>query len=118
MNMDSKYKAWQLARALYWHMKINGMSLGLIEDAIKNSEPFERVGTDQRTRNKYFDLMWKYGYVVASQTKNPTDGQTLYVVPETIDSMKPKSLGEYIKELEARANGKPIPEQKTLDAQT
>lgn len=97
-------------------MKTHDMKLGLIESAIKNSEPFERVGADNRTQEKYFKLMDKYGYVVRTE-KTDSFGEHLWIVPENIKDMKPQSLGDYIKQLEAKANGQPIPKQTTLEGQ-
>ena len=108
-EVDSKFKAWQLACALFNYAKVIQSAFLLNDNQIKNSEPFDRVGTDQRTKDKYFSLMVKYNYIVLKEDK--------WFIPDNIKEMKPKSLGEYIKELEAQANGKPIPQQKTLGAQ-
>lgn len=76
------------------------------ESAMKATEPFERYGTDHRTRDKYFELMFKYGYI-------KLEGN-LFTIPENIESLKPATPTEYLKQLKAQAQGQPIPEQKTL----
>lgn len=111
--MDSKYKAWQLAVLLHLWFREHNIVDGLIESAVKHSEPFDRYGDDQRTQSKYFELMLKYGYVKINADKRCND-EPLFIVPENIRDMKPKSIGEEIKAAEARLNGQPVTEQKTL----
>lgn len=80
------------------------------------SPSFDRIGSDERTKDKYFKMMLKYGYLRITQDSMGKQ-ELFYTVSENIENMSPQSLGDYLKELKAKANNEPIPKQTTLETQ-
>lgn len=97
-------------------MMINGFT-SLPEKAVKNMLVFDdNVGNDQRTKDKYFDLMHKYGYVEIANLDDFVQNhkELLYKVPDDIETKKPLTPSENLARLRAQALGLPVPEQKKL----
>lgn len=94
--MDSLKKAWYLATLLYYGLKANGAEkTGASKEQLMNTRIFNRIGTDVRTKEKYWGIMLTENFMLKVGNGN-------FAPPENIEVLKPKSLFEALKE--ARSN--------------
>jgi len=101
--MDSTFKTWQLATLLYYTLKAEGLlDVGATKESIVNARGFSRVGTDDRTKEKYWNTMLTEKYLIDL-------GNGKFTVVKNVEELKPVSLGTLLNR--ARKNDK----QKTLD---
>jgi len=101
--MDGNYKAWQLAALLYYALKeCGGLEAGATKENLMKSRVYGRIGTDDRTKEKYWNTMLTEKYLVDL-------GNGKFTVVKNIEELKPVSLGTLLNR--ARKTDK----QKTLD---
>jgi len=95
--MDSLFKAWQLAVVIYFRMKQLGvLQTGFDREQIENTQVFNRIGTDSRTKEKYWNMLLKEGYLIRL-------GNGKYTVIADIETRQPKTLNQLYKEARKEA---------------